>query len=71
MILVRTNHPCLRVGCHNEVIMKMAFYVLLEMPDYNQNFRIFYPQFTMRNVSVKLLVMKFKLTKIDKSIGVM
>jgi hypothetical protein len=36
------------------------------MFDYNQNLRIFCPQFTMRNV----LVMELKLTEIDKFVGV-
>jgi hypothetical protein len=43
---------------------------MLEMSDYNQNLRIFYPRFTMRNVLVKLLVMELKLTKIKKFIGI-
>jgi hypothetical protein len=46
--------------------MKMTFCFLLEMSDYNQNLRIFYPQFIMRNVLVKLIVMELKLTEIDK-----
>jgi hypothetical protein len=50
--------------------MKMTFYFLLEMSDYNQNLRIFWPRFTMRNVLVKLLVIELKLTEIDKFIGV-
>jgi hypothetical protein len=50
--------------------MKMTFWFLLEMSDYNQYLIIFCPQFTMRNVLVKLLVMELKLTEIDKFIAV-
>jgi hypothetical protein len=50
--------------------MKIIFYFLVEMSEYNQNLRIFCPQFIMRNILVKLLVIKFKLTKIDKFIGI-
>jgi hypothetical protein len=48
----------------------MTFWFLLEMSDYNQYLIIFCPQFTMRNVLVKLLVMELKLTEIDKFIAV-
>jgi hypothetical protein len=48
----------------------MTFCFLVEMPGYNQKLRIFCPHIIMRNVLVKLLVMKFELTKIDKFIGV-
>jgi hypothetical protein len=47
----------------------MTFF-MEEKSEYNQNLRNFYPQFIMRSVLVKLLVMKFELTKIDKFIGV-
>jgi hypothetical protein len=50
--------------------MKMTFCFPVEMLDYNQKLRILCPQFIMRNVSVKLLVINFKLTEIDKFIGV-
>jgi hypothetical protein len=42
----------------------MTFF-MVEMSECNQNLRIFYPQFIMRNVLVKLLAMEFKLTKIE------
>jgi hypothetical protein len=50
--------------------MKMVFCFLAEMSDYNKKLRIFYPQFMMRNVLLKHVVMEFKLTKIDKFIRV-
>jgi hypothetical protein len=50
--------------------MKVSFYFLVEMSDYNQKLRIFYPRFIMRNVLVKLPRMEFKLIKIDKFMGV-
>jgi hypothetical protein len=50
--------------------MKMAFCFPIEMLDYNQNLRILCPQFIVRNILMKLLVMEFKLTKRDKFIRV-
>jgi hypothetical protein len=39
----------------------MIFF-MVEMSDYNKILRILCPQFIMRNILVKLLVMEFKLT---------
>jgi hypothetical protein len=54
----------------HEIIMKMTFCFPIVMSDYNQKLKIFCPRFIMRNVLVKLLLIKFKLTKINKFIGV-
>jgi hypothetical protein len=50
--------------------MKMTFCLPIKMLDYNQNLRILCPQFIVRNILVKLLIMEFKFTKRDKFIGV-
>jgi hypothetical protein len=55
---------------YDAIIMKMTFCFPVEMSDYNQNLNILCPQFIMRNVLVKLLVIEIKLTKMDKFIGV-